>query len=332
MGSGRRGGSRSWHPAPREEGLVRQAAPSRLDLLGNGAARAYGVERVGRLDDERVGPVGEQHHGDLLTGLRALEHVGQRDPAVRRSGVPDGVAEAGRERLGANTECPGRRAHRAGMHTADDHVVEIVGRDPRVLACVGERRLRERQVGVLAEALLPHVRRRLTRQPPAVEELERRRPAAEQSRLGAVVAVGWTEHVRRRAVTAVRLVGATGQAGAHVGADDERRLGGDAPSRIAAIPDRTEPTTSYAATDGSRPSAAWIAVAFVLSRYAGSAVANSRSCGVCSAGRFASALRAASTPIVVVSSSYEATARVPGTGGVPSASAIAARSSRRVGR
>ena len=41
-------------------------------------------------------------------------------------------------------------------------MVERIGGHARVLARVGERRLRQRQVRVLAEALLPEVRRVLT--------------------------------------------------------------------------------------------------------------------------------------------------------------------------
>ena len=82
---------------------------------------------------------------------------------------------------------------------------------------------------------------------------------------------------------------------------------------------------SYAGATSARSSAAWIAVALVLSRYAGAAVANTTACG---AGALRTATRAASTPSDVVSSSYDATARVPLPAGAPSASAIALRSSR----
>jgi hypothetical protein len=72
-----------------------------------------------------------------------------------------------------------------------------------------------------------------------------------------------------------------------------------------------------------------MAVAFVLSRYAGSDVAKYSTSGVARAPR--SAARAASTPIDVVSSSYDATARVPEPAGTPSASAMDVRSSRAYG-
>ncbi len=59
---------------------------------------------------------------------------------------------------------------------------------------------------------------------------------------------------------------------------------------------------STAITPGSRPSAAWIAVAFVLSRYAGAAVAKYSASGLTPA-RARSAARDASTAMDVVSSS-----------------------------
>ncbi len=68
-------------------------------------------------------------------------------------------------------------------------------------------------------------------------------------------------------------------------------------------------------------------VALVLSRYAGDAVANARAPGSTPPAD-ASARRAASTPIVVVSSSYDATARVPLPPPVPNVAPIWVRSSR----
>src|SRR5438105_3911585 len=94
--------------------------------------------------------------------------------------------------------------------------------------------------------------------------------------------------------------------------------------------ERTEPTMSYAPLDDGRSSAAWMAVAFVLSRYAGAVVAKSTDGSTPGAER--SAMRAASTPIDVVSSSYDATARVPRPPPAPRAPVIAARWSRQYGR
>ena len=77
---------------------------------------------------------------------------------------------------------------------------------------------------------------------------------------------------------------------------------GRSAARNAPTLDRIAPPKSNAATSESRRSAAWIAVAFVLSRYAGAAVANVSARGSAPGALF-SASRAASTPIVVVSSS-----------------------------
>jgi hypothetical protein len=60
---------------------------------------------------------------------------------------------------------------------------------------------------------------------------------------------------------------------------------------------------STASVSGGNDSAAWIAVAFVLSAYAGFAVAKNSCSTTRRSGRSARARRAASTPIDVVSSS-----------------------------
>ena len=103
------------------------------------------------------------------------------------------------------------------------------------------------------------------------------------------------------------------------------------PSAIGTRPDRTAPPTSPVMTEGSSPSAAWIALAFVLSRYGGDAVENRSTLGVTSSGAARIASRAASTPIEVASSSYDATALVPFPPPAPSAAPIAARCRRQYG-
>ncbi len=100
---------------------------------------------------------------------------------------------------------------------------------------------------------------------------------------------------------------------------------------IAPSAERTDPLRSSAGISRSRRSAAWTVVAFVLSRYAGATVENSSISGF-AFGTARSASRAASTPIVVVSSSYEATVRVPLPPPLPTTLAISVRSSRRYGR
>ena len=71
----------------------------------------------------------------------------------------------------------------------------------------------------------------------------------------------------------------------------------------APMPERMAPTASKAGTLSGRPSAAWIAVALVLSAYAGSVVANASSPGSYPSGTAARQRRPDSTPIDVVSSS-----------------------------
>ena len=77
--------------------------------------------------------------------------------------------------------------------------------------------------------------------------------------------------------------------------------------------------------------AAWIAEALFLSRYAGLAVENHSALGAVPSGADFRARRAASTARVVVSSSYEATDRVPLPPPDPKVLAISLRSSRRNG-
>jgi hypothetical protein len=82
---------------------------------------------------------------------------------------------------------------------------------PRLLAGVGDDRLRGGDVGRLAETLLPHPGRHVARGPPAVEELDRRRGRPDdlgerrrRRRPG--------DHERRGGVAAGRLVGTAGPA------------------------------------------------------------------------------------------------------------------------
>src|SRR5687767_7308255 len=82
-------------------------------------------------------------------------------------------------------------------------------------------------------------------------------------------------------------------------------------ARSAATPERTAPAMSAANADRSNPSAAWIAEALLLSTYGGAVVAKYTRSIVVASDTDRSAIRDASTPIDVASSSYEATARVP---------------------
>ena len=74
------------------------------------------------------------------------------------------------------------------------------------------------------------------------------------------------EHEGGRGVAAVAFVGPAGQPGAHVGQHGHRGTGDSAAVISAPTPERTEPTMSTAERAAGSRSAAWIAVAFVLSR------------------------------------------------------------------
>ena len=108
---------------------------------------------------------------------------------------------------------PLRRPHRRGeplgrpgVRPRDDPVVDRGRGDARVLERLGHRGLAERHVGVLAETLLPLVRRGLARDAPALEELGGRRRVGdglgEHGQLARVVGA----EQRGGAVAAVALV------------------------------------------------------------------------------------------------------------------------------
>src|SRR5947207_14497961 len=99
----------------------------------------------------------------------------------------------------------------------------------------------------------------------------------------------------------------------------------------AAKPLRTDEPMSYAGSTASNPSAAWMAVAFVLSTYGNAVDVNSTPPDVTPSGAAFIARRPASTPIDVASSSYDATARFPLPPPEPSAVAMVERGKRQYG-
>ncbi len=216
-----------------------------------------------------------------------------------------------------------------GVHTGDDDVVELVRRHTGGLQRVVDRLIGERHVDLLAEPLLPHVRRRLAGQAPAVEELVGR--ARERHELGDDVVVVRPQE-RRAAVAAVALVRAAGQSRADVGEHREHRV-----RRGVAERHRDEPRSRRAADVAghhrrieTERGVDRVRVRLVEIRRA-TAVENSTTAGDTSAGAARIASRAASTPIEVESSSYDATARVPFPPPDPSAAPIAARCRRQYG-
>ncbi len=160
----------------------------------------------------------------------------------------------------------------------------------------------ERDVARLAEALLPGPRPGVAGRAPPVDELLGGAGPAEE--LGDDAGAEPSSPTRRAAAPSP-LADSSPLVGRPERRSDattstvppERRAAASEPT-----PERTAPPVSMASTSLSRRRAAWMAVALVLSRYAGSAVANHSASGAASpADR--SSVRAASTPIVVVSSS-----------------------------
>ena len=152
--------------------------------------------------------------------------------------------------------------------------VDLVGGELGLLQRGVPRLLDERRVLHLAEALFPRARAAGAGCPPALDELLGGGRAAEVLGDHRAVGVGADED-RGRAVAALRLVGARGQAVAHVGRDHEHR----ARCRRARCAARRHPIAARRRSRARSPamssrSAAWIADALFLSRYAGLAVEN----------------------------------------------------------
>ena len=227
---------------------------------------------------------------------------------------------------GAGPDALAHRADGAGVQAGDDHVVEVADGQAGRLQRVADGLLGERDVGELAEALLPLLGVRRARLAPAVDELgrhgRRRRSVGDR--------VALAERPHDGGVAAVGLVGAAGQPGADVAEHGEpvHRLGhldrGDAAARRADAC-RTPPRCGRGrARRGSpwrwscrrRPAPWW---------------RRRRRSGGTPSPAIASAMRPASTPSDVVSSSKLATLRVPLPPPLPSAPVIALRCSRQYG-
>ena len=120
--------------------------------------------------------------------------------------------------------CRGRSAlDRAPVGAGDDEVVDLGRRDAGLLQRVGQGRLGQRQIHVLAEPLLPLTRGPVAGHPPALQELRRRgRPRERCREHGRAGLVGPAEE-GRRGIAAVSLIAPAGQPGAHVGQDRQRR-------------------------------------------------------------------------------------------------------------
>ena len=105
-------------------------------------------------------------------------------PAWAAPRFPTAPMQVGSQHALAHTEPLGRRLHRPGVQPGDDRVVDVALGQPGVLQRGGERLAGERDVELLAEALLPDVRIGLAGHTPAVEELVARGAPADQLRHG----------------------------------------------------------------------------------------------------------------------------------------------------
>ena len=243
-------------------------------------------------------------------------------PTVRRAGVADDRAEVGRVRVGSGADALRNRAGGPRVHAGHDDVVDLVRRDAGGLQRIVDR-LRRRAARRPARRSAPPTRATPARRAGASGRGTRRWRSANVT--SSAMTSSWSAH-RKAALPSPpsRSSAPPGRpvrtsAGHREDGVRTRRCrapSGSAPSAPRRRRRRSSPTES-------RPSAAWMAVAFVLSRYGGDAVENSTTAGVTPSGAARIARRAASTPIDVESSSYDATARVPLPPPVPSAAPIA---------
>ncbi len=190
----------------------------------------------------------------------------------------------------------------------------------------------EAGVAGLTEPLLPHLRPDVARRAPPIEELLGRRLPRRRTRR----APGRRSSSPTSSAAAPSPpVASSGPPGSPIRVSAvTTRLAPSLPSaaRSAPSPERTEPTTSYAAARRDRgaapraPSSRWSC--------RGRPARPSRTTPIAPRppARRGTARRAASTPIVVVSSSYDATVRVPLPPPPPATAAIVVRSRRRYGR
>ena len=180
------------------------------------------MTHAGRPPHAGVGAVGQRDHHDDVVALRAIERVGEQQPGVGRARVADAGGEIVAQRFLLHAGRRGQALDRPSVRAGDDQPRDGGRGDPGALERLGQRRLTERYVGVLAEALLPHARGGFAGQPPAVEKLRGRRGAAQRlgqhARVGRVVG----EEERRRAVAAIALVAAARQPGADVAEHGQR--------------------------------------------------------------------------------------------------------------
>ncbi len=332
-GSGRRGGFTVQDPPPGQKRGVRHG-PGRGGVLRSKCRRnpsPIGLDRAGGPHNGDVDSVGQGHLDNDLLGGGPVEDIGERQARMSGPGVADARRQVGDDGLRAGSHpCP-HGPDRPGMGTGDDQVIDTLRGELGRLAGVGHRRLGQRHVGGLAEALLPQPAVTLPRLSPPVEELLGR--AGLRQHLDEPVSrVG--EGECHRPVTATGLVTSTGKTGANVAGHDERRpcaapppcAGRQHRSGPSRRRRRQQPTPVDPAPRGwlwrwscRHGRATWWRTGWSRGR---------RHRG----GWLTTRARAASTPIDVESSSNDATARLPRPPPWPSVAVIAARSSFQAGR
>ena len=135
--------------------------------------------------------------------------------------VAERAREVVRDGFGLGADRARRALGRAPVRAGDDHVMKVSRRHTGLFQCVPHRRVRERQVDVLAESLLPLARRAVAGYAPAIEELRGRR--SERDRFGdARFRGGVTAQERDGGIASVALVTARREAGADVGQHGKR--------------------------------------------------------------------------------------------------------------
>ena len=224
---------------------------------GVGRAHHHGVGTVGEVDERHRRPRGSS------LGRQRLEDGRQHKQRMRGAALPDAGTQVVGQHAFAEGERLGQPGHGASVHPCQHESPEISGLEAGCLQGGAERFAAERQVPVLTEALLPQLRRALTRCTPTIGELVGRRGCAHE--LGQDIG-SLADHYRRAGVPSRRLVTAGRQPVAHVGRHHEGRPAPPQGRHQAPHP-RSQRATEVVGghVTGSRRAAA-SAVAFVLSR------------------------------------------------------------------
>ena len=163
---------------------------------------------------------------------------------MRRTEIADRPSEIGTEDAVAHPEPTGRRLGGAPVQPGHDGMVDVALGEAGVLERGGERLAGQRDVDLLAEALLPDVGVGLAGHPPAVQELVAGGAPPDQLGHGTV----GSADEGGGAVAALALLGRTGQPGPDVGHEGERGAPGGGRGQTAwrnvATAERDDPAKS----------------------------------------------------------------------------------------